>query len=65
MLEQHPKKNAGLVLNILPDSCLITSSDTGMEKCIHISNENRVSSPLPPEGEENQAGINEPRASVK
>lgn len=42
MLEQHPKKNAGLVLNILPDSCLITSSDTGMGKCIHVSNENSL-----------------------
>lgn len=64
MLEQHPKKNAGLVLNILPDSGLITSSDPGIGKCIYVSNENRGSSPLPPEGE-NPARINEPRANIK
>lgn len=46
------------MLNIQPDSCLITSSDTGMEEFIHISNEKRIFSSLSPEGE-NWAGVNE------
>lgn len=50
------------MLNIQPDSCLITSSDTGMEEFIHISNEKRIFSSLSPEGE-NWTGINEPGAN--
>lgn len=50
------------MLNIQPDSCLITSSDIGMEECIHISNEKRIFSSLPPEGE-NWAGIKKPGAN--
>ena len=43
------------MLNIQPDSCLITSSDTGMKEYIHIRNEKRIFSSLSPEGE-NWAG---------
>jgi hypothetical protein len=54
------------VLNILPASCLITSSDIEREEFIHISNKKkkkkRVFSFLSPEGE-NWAGIKEPEAN--
>lgn len=50
------------MLNIQPDSCLITSSDIGMEEFIHISNEKRIFSSLSPEGE-NWAGVKEPGAN--
>ena len=50
------------MLNIQPDSCLITSSDTGMEEYIHIRNEKRIFSSLSPEGE-NWAGVREPGAN--
>ena len=50
------------MLNIQPDSCLITSSDTGMKEYIHIRNEKRIFSSLSPEGE-NWAGVREPGAN--
>ena len=56
------RKRAGWVLNIQPDSCLITSSDTGMKEYIHIRNEKRIFSSLSPEGE-NWAGVREPGAN--
>lgn len=56
------RKRAGWVLNIQPGSCLITSSDTGIEEFIHISNEKRISSSLSPEGE-NWTDVNKPGAN--